>query len=589
MTDNLNILKEKQNKVKRNDKGEEWKNRIKDWCTFYRRNIHRFIEDYFGIKLFAYQILWVYYMSNCNNFVTIASRASAKSWLIGVYACAVAVLYPHSQIVVVSKSQKQAGIILQKIEQLKLDHPNLKREISKCYNDNNRRECVFHNSSVIRIVSCSEGARGNRSNLTIAEEFIILDQEKYDSVVRPFSMPRQVPYAKLDKWQHLPAEKFKQIFISSAGHKGLWWYTLTANTIKQLVTGENVGFIAFDYLLAIEHKIKTLEIIREDKRGMGLVTFQEEYCNIPWGENSDAYFKLEMFEKARTVKKAFYPQRNENYNSKENPNGIEKIIGEVRVISVDVATRKGEANDLTVITLSRNFETPDGYYREISYMESYSGANIIVLAQRLKQLFADFDGDYVVIDVRQAGIVLYEELGFVRKDEERNITYKPWTVMRTGDIKDKVYEELREKTLSSDALEIIYPISADSQFNNDIAVDFRSKLQRRMFSFLLNEPDAEEFLIKTNDDYMNYSEDASEKAFYLHPYIQTSCLITECIGLSMSLNSGLIRLKESSTARKDRYTSVAYMNYFISTVLDPKIRRKDEELDEMDLVNTVFW
>jgi hypothetical protein len=580
---------EKFNKIKRDDRNPVWENRLIDWCTFYRRNIHRFIEHYFGIKLFPYQIMWVYYLSTCDYFITIASRASAKSWLIAVYACAVAVLYPHSEIVVVSSTQKQAGIIIQKIEKLKEEHENLDREINRCYDSSNKRECSFHNTSIIRVVSCSEGARGHRSNLTIGEEFIIMNKDKYDSIIRPFAFPRQVPYAKLDKWKNLPPEKFKQILISSAGHKGEWWYTITADTIKRLVSGENVGFIAFDYLLAIEHNMKTLEIIREDKKGMTLIAFQEQYCNIPWGENSDAYFKLEMFERARTVKKAFYPQRNDSYNPKKNPHDIKKMDGEVRTISVDVATRKGEGNDLTVITLGRNFPTADGYKREVSYMESHSGENIIIQALRIKQLFYDFDCDYVVLDVQQAGIVLYETLGVVTKDEERDKMYPAWTIMYTSDIKDKTYEELKEKTLASDALEIIYTISATSKFNNDIAVDFRDKLQKKMFSFLLNEPDAESYLLASNADYLNFTDDASEKSWYLHPYVQTSCLVSECIGLSLTLNEGLIKLKESSTSRKDRYTSVAYMNYFVSTILDPKIRRDTVNNDTDDIVGCVFW
>ena len=44
-------------------------------------------------------------MSICDTFVTIASRASAKSWLIAVFALARAVLYPNSEIVIVAAKQ----------------------------------------------------------------------------------------------------------------------------------------------------------------------------------------------------------------------------------------------------------------------------------------------------------------------------------------------------------------------------------------------------------------------------------------------------------------------------------------------------
>ena len=91
---------------------EEKKRKLMDWITFYRRNIHRFVEHYFEIKLHPYQILWMYLMGVLDSFVAIASRAVGKSWLIAVFACARAVLYPGSKIVIVSSTKEQAGNII---------------------------------------------------------------------------------------------------------------------------------------------------------------------------------------------------------------------------------------------------------------------------------------------------------------------------------------------------------------------------------------------------------------------------------------------------------------------------------------------
>ncbi len=42
----------------------ERKEKMKRWITFFRRNPHRFIQEYFGIKLHPFQILiiWVIYL-----------------------------------------------------------------------------------------------------------------------------------------------------------------------------------------------------------------------------------------------------------------------------------------------------------------------------------------------------------------------------------------------------------------------------------------------------------------------------------------------------------------------------------------------
>jgi hypothetical protein len=574
--------------ISKNNDSEDWENRKIDWITFYRRNIHRFIQHYFKINLYPYQVLWIYFMHICDYFISIASRASAKSWLIAVYACAIAVLYPHSEIVLVSATQKMAAIIMGKIESL-MEYPNLRREVENLYNNSNNRYCGFRNTSVIKVVACKDSGRGNRSTLTIGEEFRLMDKGNYDAIVKPFAIARQAPFMQITEYINLPPEEPREILISSAYHKGLWWYDETRKVIKAMLLGKNVGFIAFDYLIALYHRIKTEKTIEREKATMDSITFQEEYENIPFGENSDAYFKLSMFDKVRDIKRAFYPQRMDNYNQKKNPYDIKKIDGELRIVCVDVATRKSNENDNTIIGCIRLFPTAAGYTREISYIESHLGENTIIQAKRIKQVFYDFSSDYLVIDVAQAGIGIYDDLGVIIKDDERGIEYPAWTVMYTSDMSDKTYKELSERTISNNAEEIIYPISATSQLNNDIAVDMRTKLQKKMISFLIDEIDAEDYLIRNVPEYTKISDEISERAWYLHPYVQTSALIHECVGLSMVVVEAKIKLKESTGSRKDRYTCISYGNYFVSTVLDPRIRKEDTTESVDEFVKAVFW
>ena len=79
-------------------------------------------------------------------------------------------------------------------------------------------------------------------------------------------------------------EEPRQILISSAYHKGLWWYKETLDTIKMMLNKKGGGFIAFDYLIAIKHNIKTKKAILKDKATMDAITYMEEYENIPWGK-----------------------------------------------------------------------------------------------------------------------------------------------------------------------------------------------------------------------------------------------------------------------------------------------------------------
>ena len=550
--------------IKDKERTEQWQNNIIDWATYYKRNLHRYIQHYFGVDLHLYQIIWLYFMSITEGFVTIASRASAKSWLISLLALARASLLSNSEIVVVAATQKQAAIIFGKIARLRDDYPNIAREIKSYSDAQNNCLCVLHNGSTIKVVGCNEGGRGERSTFTIGEEFRIMDKSKFDSIVKPFAYARQAPFLKNPKYAHL-IEEPKEILISSAYHKGLWWYTETMKNIKMMLAGKEVGFIAFDYLIAIKHGIKTVKQIAKERITMDEITFMEEYENIPWGENSNAYFKMDMFKKNRIIKKAFYPLRSDMLDKKKNPNDIKRVEGEIRVVSVDIATRKNEKNDNTIISCIRAIPTAKGYEREFVYQEAHQGEHTGKQALRIKQIYHDFEADYIVLDLQQAGIAVFERLAVITKDEERGIEYEAFTVFDHKSLDKKLIEELQEKTLGLNAKPIIYPIMANAKLNNDIAVDFRDRLQRSMCSFLIDDNDAEVYLMKHNKEFANNNgKDVNINIWFTKPYIETQLLINESINLEYSFNGGNIKLDTVGTSRKDRYTSNSYGNYFIS-------------------------
>ena len=140
---------------------EQVKDRLKTWVTFYRNNISFFIEHYMGVTLYPYQRFWVTLISQSTEFVGIASRASAKSWLIGVYSIARCILYPGTIIALASSTKAQAGIIIsEKCKALYDEHENIRRECSNLTLNMNKWEMTFYNGSKINVVVSGEGGRG---------------------------------------------------------------------------------------------------------------------------------------------------------------------------------------------------------------------------------------------------------------------------------------------------------------------------------------------------------------------------------------------------------------------------------------------
>ncbi len=202
------------------------------------------------------------------------------------------------------------------------------------------------------------------------------------------------------------------------------------------------------------------------------------------------------------------------------------------------------------------------------------------------QVFNDFDADVIVLDVQNAGISIYDQLGAVTKDTERNIEYPAMTIMRHISIEDDVYKELSARTLGIDAMPIIYPISASARSNSAIAVEMRDKLQKKMVGFLIEESKAEDYLIKAWPGEYLRNDDPSAKAFFLSPYVQTSLLTNECINLAMSMVAGNIKLTETPGSRKDRYSALSYGNHY-ACLLDTELLKDNEGQSDEEAILAV--
>lgn len=103
----------------------------------------------------------ILYEAGIRNELTIsASRATAKSWTIGLASICIAVLYPNSEIVIVSSTKGQSGVIIGKIQGFVNDYPNVEREIKRITVNDNNRVVEFQNGSTIRVVALSDNSRG---------------------------------------------------------------------------------------------------------------------------------------------------------------------------------------------------------------------------------------------------------------------------------------------------------------------------------------------------------------------------------------------------------------------------------------------
>lgn len=563
--------------LNKKQRDEEFVDRVIEWVTFYRRNLHRFAEHYLRLELYLYQQILLYFMNLCPLVVIVACRASAKSWLIAVFACCRCILYPGSRVVVASNTKKQARLIVsEKIEkELMLNSSALSREIKSIKTSNDNVEVIFHNGSSIVVVAASENSRGYRSTVLILEEFRQIDKNIIDSVLSPFSFVRQVPYLKKPEYEHLKEEPV-EIYISSSWFKQHWMWSLMRLALNQMYNSKDAILIGFDFAITLKHNIRTKKQLQKEKKKLGMTTFAMEYENLMLGETENAYFTYDKLNKNRKIKKAFYPRKHiDVIEKKKNNFGIKKLPGEIRILSVDVSMVTGKDNDNTSIDCIRALQSGDSFERQVVYIETMNGGNTFEQAIRIKQLFYDFEADYLVLDTYNAGISLFDVLGRVLYDEERDMEYEPWTCFND--------DNTAERIKNANAKNVVYSIKASAQFNHEMHMIMRDCLERGKLKLLIQSSEAED-LMEAKKQYATAS--VEEKVMFDMPFVQTDVLINEMINLSYETkdSSQTIKLIEPKNARKDRYTSLAYGNYFIQ-MLERDLQEEEEEINWDNILN----
>ena len=123
------------------------------------------------------------------------------------------------------------------------------------------------------------------------------------------------------------------------------------------------------------------------------------------------------------------------------------------------------------------------------------------------------------------------------------------------------------KGSSTNPAKVIYSVKASAKWNSQCAYSLRDCIRRGKMRLLMDE---DEF----NERYENekaYSElSAEDKLTVKMPFIQTSLLITELVNLEYTTVGSEIKIKETGTNRKDRYSSLSYANQ-IANELERKL------------------
>ena len=509
-------------------------------------------------------------------------------------------LYPYSEVVLTATTIKTAKkMVKNKMEQElcgkmspKLKYFYDKGLISFTYGQEEIRVDFLFNNSWILILPEADSSRGERASMIIFEECRLMKQYMVDSVFMPMSRPRQAKYLLKEEYQgdSRLIEKCQTIYLTSTRYKFEWFWTRWRNTVNSAFNNKRIPYNIFagDIFTANKHNLKTEDDLEIARDTMSEMEMRMEYFNEPIGEVEGSYYNLESFKENAVIVDGFVPPTAEEYVGDylkgEIPYFREKREGEIRTIYVDFAfsdtVKKSQANDLTVIGCMSGYpnESYDKMFRNLDYMETYSGGKREESILRIRELFYLYGADYLVLDIRNGGSDRLIELTKPYKHEIMGIDMNGFGVVNDVDLLQSFCEDtkaasIREATVDPFAIPVVIPVVGTAERNSNYHVAMRNALASHTIRFLVDEIVLKQE--KSDDvDFLTLEPHALMRRMLGH--IQTSLMMEEAVNLEQEVKNGFIKLIEKRSNFKDRIIATEYGNYLFY-LLELKMIKEQQE------------
>lgn len=552
-----------------------------------------------GIKLRPFQKIMLYLMGISQVFFAICSRGLSKSFMAGLGAIIKMNLYPYSEVVITSSTVAQANKLADKKirdELIKKLSPYLLYMYEHEYlvitkpDDGTKIENKLNGSTLV-VLPCTESSRGERATLLVFEEVRLLKKSILDSVFEKMPHPRQAKflenplYGENKRW----IEECQRVYITSARYKFEWFWRAFKNTLTQHFLDKRVTYNIFagDIFMAIENRLKTWADYRKGKQDSE-VDFRAEDLNEMIGEADDAFFNYQQFKEAQVLAKAFKPYKPLDIIMGTDLGNAPKGENEVRVIAADFAfteTKGANESDYTQFVCMSGHWKKDRFERHIDYMETWPANDDDGAVQRLKELYFDYDADYVIPDVRNGGENIIIQFSKPLPNEERG---SDWVARGFGmaDMpqyhvapKDKI-DYYRQRAIDKDYIHCIIPFVGTAANNTAYWRGMKRALDRKMFKILLSMQD-KQTLIEDDGSYFDLTSE--QLADELAPYGQGDMLIKEAVELTKEIRNDNIKLVEPRSGHKDRIVTAAMANMIIDLI---EVEwNKQSQQDDFDVEN----
>jgi hypothetical protein len=382
---------------------------------FLSFNIQFTIRILTGIILKPFQAVMIKAWMEKNFSLVCWGRAMGKSSMIGLFSIFYGMTHPGQTILIVSSNFRSSRRILEGLELLSKRNPLLHQIFD---GDLSRRNDIFqwvmfNGSKIVCLpLANGEGLRGQRANVLIVDEALLVPKHIIENVLKPFLAASSNITEKLQwrekedkliaagKMKEEDRRKFpstsKMILLSSASYQGEYFHEVYLDYLKKITTQESeeasyfVTQMSYEVMQSLAPEILDKGVIEDIESGNTPQSVIDREYKAQFIQGNEGFFRAVKL-KACTVPDGGTP--------------CVEIVGESGaeyVLGIDPNMGGDETNDHFAMSVLKIVKKPDG--RKIGLLvHSYAAAGVDLKDHILYLIYIlrHFNIIYIAVDTTQ--------------------------------------------------------------------------------------------------------------------------------------------------------------------------------------------
>ncbi len=474
-------------------------------------------------------------------------RGFGKTFLEFANMMIAAIRYPNIELALTAQTKENAALLLKdKYNEIIRYYPMIQNEIAKTSFIKGDALILLKNGARIDCLANAQSSKGQRRKRISIEESNLLDNVTFEDAVEPIVEVGRITCGKLAIVN--PEELNQQInFYTTPGFRGSTEFERNLTMFHDMRDLRGKIVLGSNWMLGCWYgRGSSKNTIIKKKKDMSPIAFDMNYGGNWVGSTDGALVNINSLINCRTLTAPEISAVNEK---------DEYYLG------VDVARSQNKSNNQSSIAVGKVIRGTDGKIVEIQLVNLIHMSNTLNFSTQaimLKRVRKRYHAYKIVVDGNGLGSGLIDELMKTNYDPITGETYAAWDTMNTTAEPETVKAE-----------QCLYDLKAQS-CQTQVIANFIDMVDSGTLRFLESRNGGDDRAIRTN-------EDLNSKVM---PYVQEELFFQEVGNLKLLQNGKNLSVEKIiNKVDKDRFSSVAYMLYYIIKVEEVSHRKSNIDIE----------